>query len=166
MTTRDKIASFPGMTNFYTRDKDNRFMSNFYELKNKASQVGAIFRALDKSPNPEDQLKAQSYLNEGNNRLIYNTNVEIEQIQLVLSEIRKGRQNIYDQPANGIYNGRRMTDEFKRLLLKDLDKQEVEALQTVHDLRVKIYGVNPFYNSKTDEYFPGFNSTDFFGKGN
>ena len=166
VTTRDKIASFPGMTNFYTRDKDNRFMSNFYELKNKASQVGAIFRALDKSPNPEDQLKAQSYLNEGNNRLIYNTNVEIEQIQLVLSEIRKGRQNIYDQPANGIYNGRRMTDEFKRLLLKDLDKQEVEALQTVHDLRVKIYGVNPFYNSKTDEYFPGFNSTDFFGKGN
>ena len=114
VTTRDRIASFPGMTNFYSRDRDNRFMSDYYELKNKASQVAAIFRALDSSPNPEDQLKAQQFLNEDNNRLIYNTNVQIEQIQQVLTEIRKERKRIYDYPASATLNGKPMTDERKR----------------------------------------------------
>ena len=166
VTTRDRIASFPGMTNFYSRDKDNRFMSDYYELKNKASQVAAIFRALDSSPNPEDQLKAQQFLNEGNNRLIYNTNKQINQIQQVLTEIRKERQRIYDYPASATLNGKPMTDERKRQLMLRLDAQEIDALQTVHDLRLRIYGVNPFYNAEKNEYIPGFDSSSFFEKNN
>jgi len=166
VSTRDQIASFPGMTNFYSRDKDNRFMSDYYELKNKASQVAAIFRALDSSPNPEDQLKAQQFLNEDNNRLIYNTNVQIEQIQQVLTEIRKERKRMYEYPASATLNGKPMTDERKRELMLRLDAQELEALQTVHDLRLRIYGVNPFYNAERNEYMPGFDSSSFFEKNN
>ena len=165
-TTRDKIASFPGMTNFYSKDRDNRFMANFYEIKNKVSQVTATFRALDNSPNPEDGIKAQDFLNEGNNRKLYYASKQINKIQETLSKIRKARQNIYDQPANAVYDGRLMTDEFKRLLLKDLEQQEVDALHTIHDLRVSIYGTNPFYNIETGEFFPGFDMTDLFEKGN
>ena len=164
-TTRDKIASFPGMTNFYSRDKDNRFMADFYEIKNKVSQVTAIFRTLDNSPNPEDGIKAQDFLNEGNNQKLYDASKQINKIQEKLSTIRKARQNIYDQPANAVYDGRLMTDEFKRLLLEDLDQQEVDSLHTIHDLRVSIYGTNPFYNIETGEFFPGFDMTDLFEKG-
>jgi len=165
-TTRDKIASFPGMTNFYSKDKDNRFMASFYEIKNKVSQITAIFNVLDNSPNPEDGIKAQDFLNEGNNRKLYNASKQINKIQEKLSIIRKARQNIYDQPATALYDGRLMTDEFKRLLLKDLEQQEVDALHTIHDLRVSIYGTNPFYNIETGEFFPGFDMTDLFEKGN
>ena len=165
-TTRDKIASFPGMTNFYSRDKDNRFMADFYELKNKVSQITAIFRTLDNSPNPEDGIKAQDFLNEGNNQKLYDASKQINKIQEKLSTIRKARQNIYDQPATALYDGRLMTDEFKRLLLKDLEQQEVDVLHTIHDLRVSIYGTNPFYNIETGEFFPGFDMTDLFEKGN
>jgi len=164
-TTRDQIASFPGMTNFFSRDKDNRFMSDFYELKNKTSQVAAIFNALNKSPNPEDGLKAQKFLNEGNNQKLYDANQRIEVIQNTLTKIRQRRQNIYDQPANAMYDGRLMTDEFKRLLLKDLDRQEVNALDTIHNIRVGIYGTNPFYKKDTEESFPGFDMTDLLDKG-
>ena len=54
----------------------------------------------------------------------------------------------------------------RRLLLKDLEQQEVDALHTIHDLRVSIYGTNPFYNIETGEFFPGFDMTDLFEKGN
>ena len=154
------------MTNFYSRDKDNRFMSDYYELKNKTSQVAAIFRKLDSSPNPEDQMKAQQYLNEDNNRLIYNTNVEINQIQETLTMIRQERQRIYEYPASATLNGKPMTDERKRELMLRLDAQEIQALQTVHGLRLKIYGVNPFYNAEKNEYMPGFDSSSFFEKNN
>jgi len=165
-TTRDQIASFPGMTNFYSKDRDNRFMANFYELKNRVSQVTAVFNVLNKSPNPDDLTKAQDFLNEGNNQKLYDASKQINTIQEKLSIIRKARQNIYDQPATALYDGRLMTDEFKRLLLKDLEQQEVDALHTIHDLRVSIYGTNPFYNIETGEFFPGFDMTDLFEKGN
>ena len=58
-----------------------------------------------------------------------------------------------------------MTDEFKRLLLKDLDRQEVNALDTIHNIRVGIYGTNPFYKKDTEESFPGFDMTDLLDKG-
>ena len=140
-------------------------MADFYEIKNKVSQVTAIFRTLDNSPNPEDGIKAQDFLNEGNNQKLYDASKQINKIQEKLSTIRKARQNIYDQPANAVYDGRLMTDEFKRLLLEDLDQQEVDSLHTIHDLRVSIYGTNPFYNIETGEFFPGFDMTDLFEKG-
>jgi hypothetical protein len=136
---RNYLAGFPGGSNFYSSDRNNRLISDYYEFKTRVDQVVATFDAYDKN-NFDDRKLAQEYLDKGINRELNAAAISLNIIEKRLAVVRQARNNIYNRTRD------HYSSEKKQRELELLDKQELGILHQITNIRRRIYGNNPFYD--------------------
>ena len=134
---RDAIADIPGMSNFMRTDKGNRFIVDLFELKAETTRVVRVFNHYEKT-GWDSGKEAQEYLDEGDNRKLYNANKSVVKMMDTLKKLRIEEKLILDAPKSFL------DGEEKKAMLDLMHEQKLDALQHILEIRKEVYGVNPF----------------------
>ena len=134
---RDKLASYPGMSNFLSREYGNRFTSDFYELKAEVDKAVGGYNIM-REDDYDQELADEHYKKY---RPLIDAQSELRGYMNKLTTIRDQRSKILKTtrfPRSE--TGKEITGEDKRKALKRLNEREEIVLKSIVGVRQRIYG--------------------------
>ena len=137
-STRDFLASMPGMGAFVSRDQNNRLTSDYYELKKEVDAAVTQFNDLDRYG--FDLKRTLKNRDKGNNEELITANKTIKSYNKKIGKIRESRREIMQAPRDMISAAE------KKIQLDILKQEEKNVLGAILDLRKQVYGTDPFAN--------------------
>jgi hypothetical protein len=137
-STRDQLASIPGMGAFVSRDQNNRLTSDYYELKKEVDAAVTQFNDLDRYG--FDLKRTLKNRDKGNNEELITANKTIKSYNKKIGKIRESRRELMQAPRDMISAAE------KKIQLDILKQEEENVLGSILDLRKQVYGTDPFAN--------------------
>ena len=137
-STRDQLASMPGMGAFVSRDQNNRLTSDYYELKKEVD--AAVTKFNDSDRYGFDLKRTLKNRDKGNNEELITANKTIKSYNKKIGKIRESRRELMQAPRDMISAAE------KKIQLDILKQEEENVLGSILDLRKQVYGTDPFAN--------------------
>ena len=137
-STRDQLASMPGMGAFVSRDQNNRLTSDYYELKKEVD--AAVTKFNDSDRYGFDLKQTLKKRDKGNNEELITANKTIKSYNKKIGKIRESRRELMQAPRDMISAAE------KKIQLDILKQEEENVLGSILDLRKQVYGTDPFAN--------------------
>ena len=124
MSAQATLANFPGMSPFVPPEVGAKAKNEFYELKEKVTEVVNTFNRVK----AVDPARAAAYRKE--NIELFRVSQQVNRINKELAELRKRERLIREAPNS------RIKPEEKEVRINRLREQEQRALQKIGQLRL------------------------------